>query len=192
MSTTDPTPQNGTDSTDTITDLRDLRVGDRVVFGGRSQPVDVVEVGTRTVTDERITKAIETPVVRVQGDWSGAVDRVLAHKLQRWADGIVLEETDAIVACEDDSLERGEQVTVRRVSRSEEVDVRTDGGRSAGNPETRLGEARKQLRILLDDVEFEDEDTAEYVAGALACAESAAVCLEGPEVLEDRSGGSDA
>ena len=41
MSTTDPTPQNGTDSTDTITDLRDLRVGDRVVFGGRSQPVDV-------------------------------------------------------------------------------------------------------------------------------------------------------
>ena len=74
----------------------------------------------------------------------------------------------------------------------EEDDVRTDGGRSAGNPETRLGEARKQLRILLDDVEFEDEDTAEYVAGALACAESAAVCLEGPEVLEDRSGGSDA
>jgi hypothetical protein len=118
----DTTPtQNGTDSTDTITDLRDLRVGDRVVFGGRSQPVDVVEVGTRTVTDERITKAIETPVVRVQGDWSGAVDRVLAHKLLRWADGIVLEETDAIVACEGDSLERGEQVTVRRVSRSEEV-----------------------------------------------------------------------
>ena len=67
-------------------------------------------------TDERITKAIETPLVRVQGDWSGAVDRVLAHKLQRWADGIVLEETDAIVACEGDSLERGEQVTVRRVS----------------------------------------------------------------------------
>jgi len=30
-------------------------------------------------------------------------------------------ETDAIVACEDDSLERGEQVTVRRVSRVEEV-----------------------------------------------------------------------
>jgi hypothetical protein len=118
----DTTPtQNGTDSTDTITDLRDLRVGDRVVFGGRSQPVDVVEVGTRTVTDERITKAIETPVVRVQGDWSGAVDRVLAHKLLRWADGIVLEETDAIVACEGDSLERGEQVTVRRVSRVEEV-----------------------------------------------------------------------
>ena len=33
----DTTPtQNGTDSTDTITDLRDLRVGDRVVFGGRT------------------------------------------------------------------------------------------------------------------------------------------------------------
>ena len=33
----DTTPtQNGTDGTDTITDLRDLRVGDRVVFGGRT------------------------------------------------------------------------------------------------------------------------------------------------------------
>ncbi|WP_080506241.1 hypothetical protein [Halorubrum aidingense] len=120
MSTTDPTPQNGTDSPDTITDLRELRVGDRVVFGDRQRPVDVVDVGTRTVTDERITKQIETPIVRVQGDWSGAVGRVLAHKLLRWADGIVLEETDAIVACEGDSLTRGDQVTVRRVS-SEEV-----------------------------------------------------------------------
>jgi len=68
--------------------------------------------------------------------------------------------------------------------------VRTDGGRSAGNPETRLGEARKQLRILLDDVEFEDEDTAECVAGALACAESAAVCLEGEDAARD-DGGAD-
>ena len=66
----------------------------------------------------------------------------------------------------------------------EEDDVRTDGGRSAGNPETRLGEARKQLRIVLDDVEFGDEDTAEYVEGALACAESAAVCLEGEDALD--------
>jgi len=129
MSTTDPTPKNGTDSTDTITDLRDLRVGDRVVFGDRTQPVDVVVVGTRRVTDERITKAIETPVVRVQGDWSGAVDRVLAHKLLRWADGIVLEETDAIVACEDDSLERGEQVAVLEVE-DEEDDIRVDAQNS--------------------------------------------------------------
>jgi hypothetical protein len=75
-----------------------------------------------TGIDEPVTGVIgETPVVRVQGDWSGAVDRVLAHKLLRWADGIVLEETDAIVACEGDSLERGEQVAVRRVSRSAEA-----------------------------------------------------------------------
>jgi hypothetical protein len=40
----------------------------------------------------------------------------------------------------------------------EEDDVRTDGGRSAGNPETRLGEARKQLRIVLD---YCDECVAE-------------------------------
>jgi hypothetical protein len=65
----------------------------------------------------------------------------------------------------------------------QEDDVRTDGGRSAGNPETRLGEARKQLRIVLRDVEFEDE-AAEYVECAVACAESAAVCLEDEDVDE--------
>jgi hypothetical protein len=109
------------DSPVAVPHLGDLDVGDRVLIGDRSRPLTVVEVGTRTVTDERITTEIETPIVRVQGDWSAAVDRVLAHKLLRWADGIVLEETDAIVACEGDSLERGEQVAVWRVSRSAEV-----------------------------------------------------------------------
>ena len=40
------------------------------------------------------------------------------------------------------------------------------------------------LTTFWNDVEFEDEDTAEYVEGALACAESAAVCLEGEDALE--------
>lgn len=62
----------------------------------------------------------------------------------------------------------------------------------AGSPTSRLQEVRKQLWIVLDDVEFEDEDAAEYVEGALACAESAAVCLEGPEVLEDEDSITDA
>ncbi|WP_435075250.1 hypothetical protein [Halorubrum sp. HHNYT27] len=119
MSTTNPTPQNGTDSTDTITDLRELRVGDRVVFGDRTRPVDVVDTGVRTVTDARISKMIETPIVRVQGDWDGAVSRVLTHCLNRWEDGIVLEELDAIVACEGADLERGEVVTVRHLSSEE-------------------------------------------------------------------------
>jgi len=66
----------------------------------------------------------------------------------------------------------------------QEDDVRTDGDRSAGNPETRLDEARKQLRIVLRDVEFEDEVAADHVALAVACAESAAVCLEGEDVDE--------
>ena len=44
----DTTPtQNGTDSTDTITDLRDLRRGDRVVFGDRTQPLTVADLGER-------------------------------------------------------------------------------------------------------------------------------------------------
>jgi hypothetical protein len=85
----------------------------------------------------------------------------------------------------------GQTVTVAVLEVEDEDDVRTDGGRSAGNPETRLGEARKQLRILLDDVEFEDEDTAEFVEGALACAESAAVCLEGEDAARDDGGAGD-
>ncbi|MFC6887909.1 hypothetical protein [Halorubrum trueperi] len=121
MSTTNPTPQNGTDSTERIDDLRELRVGDRVVFGDRQRPVDVVDVGVRTVTDERIGAELETPMVRVEGDWENATDRVLAHKLNRWEGGIRLEELDTIVACEGADLERGEIVTVRRVTRGEEV-----------------------------------------------------------------------
>lgn len=62
----------------------------------------------------------------------------------------------------------------------------------AGSTTSRLQGVRKQLRIILDDVEFEDEDAAEYVEGALACAESAAVCLEGPEVLEGEDSITDA
>lgn len=121
MSTNTTRSQNGTDSTETITDLRALDVGDQVLFGDRQRPLDVVATGTRTVTDERIPKTIETPVVRVRGDWDGAVDRVLAHKLDRWDDGIRLEELDAIVACEGADLERGELVAVRRVARGAEV-----------------------------------------------------------------------
>lgn len=55
-----------------------------------------------------------------------------------------------------------------------------------GSPASRLREVRKQLRLVLDDVEFqEDEDVTEYVEGALACAESAAVCLEGEDSITD-------
>jgi len=86
----------------------------------------------------------------------------------------------------------GKTVTVAVLEVEDEDDVRTDGGRSAGNPETRLGEARKQLRIVLRDVEFEDEDTAECVELALACAESAAVCLEGEDALDDQALDTDA
>jgi len=100
-----------------ITDLRDLRRGDRVIFGDRTRPVEVVDLAVRAKTDERIPKTIKTPVVRVQGDWAGAVDRVLAHKLNRLDDGEpALDELEEIVACETDSLNRGEPVDVRRVS----------------------------------------------------------------------------
>lgn len=95
-------------------------------------------------------------------DVNGGLGRVCSALQQLHADGEVYQPNPT---------------SVRRVA--------TDGGRDAGSPESRLQEVRKQLRLVLDDVEFEDEDAAEYVEGALACAESAAVCLEGPDVLED-------
>ncbi|WP_254921653.1 hypothetical protein [Halorubrum sp. Ea1] len=116
MSANTTRPQNGTDSTERVDDLRALDVGDQVLFDDRQRPLDVVDTGVRTVTDERISKTIETPVVRVQGDWDGAVDYVLAHKLDRYSNAIRLEELDDIVACEGADLQRGELVTVRRVS----------------------------------------------------------------------------
>lgn len=123
MSATTHTAKSGTTQDEPITNLRNLRRGDEVVFGERSQPLTVVELGERTLTDERIDETITTPLVRVRGDWSGAVDRVLAHKISRYdhgSDQIQLRELDAIVVCESDQLKRGETMDVVRVG--QEVD----------------------------------------------------------------------
>lgn len=110
-----------------ITDLRTVERGDRVIVGDRSRPVEVVDIGVRTIRNGRIPKTIETPVVRVRGDWANAVDRVLAHTLTRYNDGPALEERDQIVACEDETLERGEPVTVRRVVQGDDSDPDSGG-----------------------------------------------------------------
>ena len=94
-------------------------------------------------------------------DVNGGLGRVCSALQQLHADGEVYQPNPT---------------TVRRVA--------TDGGNETGSPESRLEGVRKQLRLVLDDVEFEDEDTAEHVASALACAESAAVCLEGEDALD--------
>jgi len=63
----------------------------------------------------------------------------------------------------------------------------TDVGRDPGSPRARLREVRKQLRLILDDVD--DETVEEYLQRSLSTAESAHVCLVGPEVLGDHGGG---
>ena len=115
----DTTPtQNGTDSTDTITDLRDLRVGDRVVFGDRTQPLTVADLGERvhgTGDDE-----IATPIVRVEGDWEGANAYVLAHVIKQLGnDGLSVElaEQPKLTAHPATAVSRGDY------SRGERVDV---------------------------------------------------------------------
>ncbi|QBI90077.1 uncharacterized protein ChaoS9_360 [Halobacterium phage ChaoS9] len=102
-------------------------------------------------------------------DVDGGLGRVCSALQQLHADGEVYQPNPT---------------TVRRVA--------VDGGNETGSPESRLEGVRKQLRLVLDDIEFKDEDAVEYVEGALACAESAAVCLKGPEVLEDEDSITDA
>ncbi len=117
MSTTHPTPQNGSGK-ERITDLRDLDVGDRVVFADYVEPRTVTELGVRELRDERIDATLETPLVRVEGERAGAKTHVLAHVIDRLApsEGRILEETEQIIAAEDGRLERGTHTDVVRVS----------------------------------------------------------------------------
>ena len=116
----DTTPtQNWTDSTDTITDLRDLRRGDRVVFGDRTQPLTVADLGERVhgTGDDR---KIATPIVRVEGDWEGANAHVLAHVIKQLGnDGLSVDlaEQPKLTAHPATAVSRGDY------SRGERVDV---------------------------------------------------------------------
>jgi len=51
-----------------------------------------------------------------------------------------------------------------------------------GHPVNRLEEIQKQARIVADDVD--DASASRYVQRAAACAESALVVLQGPEILD--------
>jgi hypothetical protein len=79
----------------------------------------VVTDGDDVVHTEQLAREHVPQWIEYVRDACGWVDVWWSAK--GFGEGIVLEETDAIVACEGDSLERGEQVTVRRVSRVEEV-----------------------------------------------------------------------
>ena len=99
-----------------ITDLRDLRRGDRVIVGDRTQPQTVVDLGERH--HGRGDQGVVTPLVRVRGEWDGAVDVVLTHVSKRLGDdhaSVVYEEQEQIVACEGGDLENGDEVDVERV-----------------------------------------------------------------------------
>jgi len=102
-----------------ITNLRDLRRGDRVLFDDRSRPLTVVDLGERHLQlgDQELT----TPLVRVRGEWDGAVDVVLAHVSRHLGDdqaSVVLEEHEQIIAAEGGDLSNGEPVDVERVDAS--------------------------------------------------------------------------
>jgi len=59
----------------------------------------------------------------------------------------------------------------------------TDSDPAPSDPINRLDEVRKQADLAAD--KMEDASAARYARKAAACAESAQVLLEGPEILEN-------
>lgn len=69
------------DEAESIDDLGQLDVGDRVLIDERRRPQTVIATGVREKGIEGTDIHVETPVVRVQGHWAGAVPTDLHHKL---------------------------------------------------------------------------------------------------------------
>jgi hypothetical protein len=129
MSDQNPRAEKRTDTDAAqIEDLRELVVGDRVLVGDRSRPLDVVDLGVRTITDERIGAQIEVPMARLEGDWEGAQEIVLTHRLDRTPvlqdDGSYrqrLAEKDTIV-----DMDLGREQDVRRTYAADRVGRRDE------------------------------------------------------------------
>lgn len=123
MQKTPQTESEGED--DVVVDLAKLNYGDLVLFGDRSKPLTVVDIGNRR-QKTRDGQELTTAIVRVQGDWDGAVPYVLAHvtKTLRATDSgyeVALEKQDEIVACKRGNLDKGNSVAVTRVSSGDEI-----------------------------------------------------------------------
>jgi hypothetical protein len=74
------------DEPESIEHLSQLSIGDRVLIDERRRPLTVINTGVREIGDDRIGddgKEIETPLVRLQGHWAGAVTVELGHQVKR-------------------------------------------------------------------------------------------------------------
>ncbi|QCJ45898.1 hypothetical protein [Haloprofundus sp. MHR1] len=101
MSTNATSSENCTDSRKTgeaITNIRDLRRGDQVLFDDRSKPLTVVNLGTREFPvvngeDQLIH------LVKVRGDWANAKTYILGTQRNIWtgeSTGIICEQTGVV------------------------------------------------------------------------------------------------
>ncbi|OYR79624.1 hypothetical protein DJ71_16215, partial [Halorubrum sp. E3] len=123
MTSNDPRAEKRTDTDAQIDDLHDLAVGDQVLVGDRSRPLDVVEMGVRVIGDERINAEIEVPMAKLSGDWRGAATIIVTHRIDKTPelqdDGSYVQrlgEMDAIV-----DMELGREQDVRRTHAVERV-----------------------------------------------------------------------
>lgn len=99
-----------------ITDLKELAVGDEVIWGDRSKPLTVTQLGEREQeTNDR--DMLITGAARVEGDWANAVPFALLHKTRTLDENHeVVYRQMGIVACERGNVEKGNEITLRRVA----------------------------------------------------------------------------
>ena len=128
MSDQTPRAEKRTDTDAQIQDLRELAVGDQVLVGDRTRPLDVVDMGVRVIGDERIDAEIEVPIAKLEGDWENAATIVLTHRIDRTPtrrpDGSYVQrlaELDAIV-----DMDLGREQDVRLTHAAERVDQGTE------------------------------------------------------------------
>ena len=113
------------DEPERVEHLRELDVGDKIVWDDFSEPRTVVQLGVREKGREDDADAhVETPMARIQGPRGKT--HVLAHRIRNY------EEQDAIVAVEEGRLSEAGKVPAVAIVRTHIGGSRT---RVGGNTE---------------------------------------------------------
>jgi len=158
---------NDLDEPHAVDHVSDLSVGDRVRIDDRSQPLTVVDIGTRVVRDSRTdAKTLQTPVAKLRGDWQHATEVIISHQITRWRHGentieTVLRERETIVAMDSGTPVEPLRTHVALDGPSEQTDsdnsseqpAACDGGRSQ-----RDGDADSNVEADVDAAVDEEID----------------------------------
>jgi len=166
------------DEPQVVDHVSDLSVGDRVLIGDRSQPLTVVDIGTRVVRDSRTdAKTLQTPVAKLRGDWQHATELIIGHQITRWRHGedtieTVLRERETIV-----TMASGTPIDPLRthvtLDETSEQPVACDGGRSQSDGEVDADSGEETDLHVPDDDAIIMTDGGSSVQAAASTASAA-------------------